>query len=175
MAGRESVPDRVDRLAKRRKQRTPGLRPHDSHPFLLKVPNTPAARAMLKVARARGRKMRELILASGAMLSSQDIAARLGIDVVDLPVRRQSRELLGLPSGNSEFVYPAWQLRDGDHLPGFREALQRLPVADPWMQAAFFLSPNAQLGDRSPLEELTRGNVETVERVASAYGEQGAA
>jgi hypothetical protein len=43
------------------------------------------------------------------------------------------------------------------------------------MQAAFFISPNALLGNHAPLDLLNRGDAEAVARATAAHGEQGAA
>ena len=53
--------------------------------------------------------------------------------------------------------------------------IRALKGVSPWSVVAFFLSRNARLGSRRPLDMLRRGDVTAVVGAARAYGEHGAA
>jgi hypothetical protein len=131
---------------------------------------SPLMPALLRGARAR----RELLEAEGGTLSVAEVArfSRRTRQAVDK--QRRAGHLLGVRVGPA-WRYPAWQFADGQPLAGLREVLAALRGASPWAMAAFFLSRNARLGARRPLDVLRRGEVEAVVKAARAYGEHGAA
>jgi hypothetical protein len=131
----------------------------------------------LAAAKLRGLRYREQLLnAEGGTLSSQEVAGALKITRQAVDKRRQAGRLIGLSTGRRGYAYPAWQFDpQGGTLPGLEAVLDDLRDHDPWMQLAFMLNPNAYLDDRTPLEMLRRGGLETIRRAARAFGEQGAA
>jgi len=131
---------------------------------------SPLLPALLRGAKAR----RELLEAEGGTLSVAEVArfSRRTRQAVDK--QRRAGHLVGVRVGPA-WRYPAWQFADGQPLPGLREVLAALQGASPWSVAAFFLSRNARLGSRRPLDVLRRGDVAVVVGAARAYGEHGAA
>ncbi|MDI3340090.1 MAG: hypothetical protein QJR03_06115 [Sphaerobacter sp.] len=151
---------------------------------LLDALDAPAALAVLReddplaAARLRGLQARiRLLAAEGGTLSSTQVADLLGITRQAVDKRRKAGRLIGLATGRRGYAYPLWQFdpeRRGV-LPGLEAVLAALRAHDPWMQVAFFLTPDVRLGGETPLAVLRRGDVAAVRRAAEAYGEQGAA
>jgi hypothetical protein len=83
--------------------------------------------------------------------------------------------LLRLEMRSGGIGYPVFQF-DGDRvLPGLRAVVPRLSIAaaSTWTVASWLTSPSVDLGDRTPLEALRRGDVPDVtalaERLAVAW------
>lgn len=151
---------------------------------LLDALDAPAALAVLREddplvgARLRGLRARaRLLAAEGGTLSSTEVADILGITRQAVDKRRKAGRLIGLATGRRGYAYPAWQFvpERGALLPGLEEVLHALREHDPWMQVAFFLTPDVRLQGETPLAVLRRGDVAAVRRAAEVYGEQGAA
>lgn len=134
-----------------------------------------ASRDPLAEAKIRGlMAKRQLLLAEGGCMSSEEVATVLGIKRQAVDKRRVNGKLVGLPAGRA-YVYPAWQFVDGQTLPGLEQVLKHLKVNDPWMQTAWMLNGNSRLEGRPPLDVLREGNRSAVLDAAQIYGEQGAA
>lgn len=119
---------------------------------------------------------RRLAHAEGRPLPAREVEALLGITRQAVAKARAEGRLVGLPSGSGQYVYPSWQFNESGMLPGLREVRQALSGGnDPWTFTAFMVSPNARLGNQTPLNVLRRGSLKDVIRAAEAYGEQGAA
>jgi hypothetical protein len=132
-----------------------------------------AATDPLAAARARGEQAkRDLLAVQGDLLSTADVATRLGCDLADVEARRRRGLLIALPDVHGSRGFPAWQFKDDGLLPGLEDVLGSIGVRSPWSQAAFFFSGDIRLDWRTPLEMLLRGEIEAVTRAASAYGEQ---
>lgn len=122
----------------------------------------------LAPARLRGLAVkRRLLDMEGGAISSQQIAALLGISRQAVDKRRRRGTLIGLDLGRRGYVYPVWQV----DLPGLPEVLATLEELSPWAQAGFFLAPNAWLADRTPLAALRTGEMDAVRSAARLYGE----
>jgi hypothetical protein len=128
--------------------------------------------AALERARERGRMVKAEVLASPDMLSSDQVAALLGMTRQGVDRRRRQGRLLALQGERRGYRYPAWQFEGGQVLPGLAEAMARLED-HPWTKYRFFLIREASLGDRTPLEALRAGEVDAVLRTAEFFGEQG--
>jgi hypothetical protein len=130
----------------------------------------------LSAARLRGTIAKtQLLSAEGGCIPTKEVKVILGISEQAIDKRRRAGKLIALPAGRS-YVFPRWQFTLGSTLPGLEAVLQRLAgqINDPWMQAAWMLNPNLQLGGKSPLVQLKRGHLEAVLQAAGTYGEQGA-
>ncbi len=126
-------------------------------------------------ARLRGQDAKARLLeAEGGTLTADEAAQVLGATPEDLERRRRAGQLLGLPVGQTQYAYPAWQFAGPGVLPGLLEVLAEIGVQDPWMRAAWLLGGSLHLGGESPISELRRGNLEGVIRAARSYGEHGA-
>lgn len=130
----------------------------------------------LAEARLRGITMRERLLqAEGGTFTAEQVAKHLRMTRQAVDKRRRAGRLVAFSAGRRGYLYPVWQFGADGTLPGLEQALAQLAVRDPWMQAAFFLSSDPRLSDRSPLEMLREGKVEAVCRAARGYGEHSAA
>jgi hypothetical protein len=150
--------------------------------FLANILSAPETRAALpsddplSTARLRGTSAKtQLLAAEGGCIPTKEVKAILGISEQAIDKRRRAGKLIALPAGRS-YVFPRWQFTLGSTLPGLEAVLHRLAgqINDPWMQAAWMLNPNLQLGGESPLVQLKRGHLEAVLQTAGTYGEQGA-
>ncbi|MCA9523378.1 MAG: hypothetical protein KC609_20530 [Myxococcales bacterium] len=127
-------------------------------------------------ARLRGlRAKTELIEAEGGSLGVDDVAELLRISRQAVDKRRRAGKLLGVQAGRRGYAYPAWQFAANGTLPGLEAVLGELSEHDAWMKVAFFLSENARLEGRRPLDGLREGETARVRQAARAYGEHGAA
>jgi hypothetical protein len=130
----------------------------------------------LAAARVRGLRLREELLnAEGGAIGASETAARLHITRQAVDKRRRAGKLLAVELGRRRWLYPTWQVQDGQVLPGLEEVLSDLSTHDPWMQLGFFLSGDYRLGERTPLDALRQGRLADVRTAARAYGEHGAA
>lgn len=148
---------------------------------LLSAMGQPSARRVFNAdplgpARARGVKARNAILAEeGGTLDPDETAEQLGVSLEELEQRRKEGRLLGVELGQQGYRYPVWQFIGASMLPGMEEILLLLAEHPPLAQMRFFLSGNARLRGKRPLDMLRRGLIEQVRRAANAFGEQGAA
>jgi hypothetical protein len=111
----------------------------------------------LVAALARGALIkRELLARAGDTLSGQQMAEMLGVSRQSVDQRRQKQRLLGLRQGE-DWAYPAFQLANGDVLPGLPETLKAVNDSCGWVALEFLLTPHPHLGDVSPIAVLARG------------------
>jgi hypothetical protein len=137
-------------------------------PHLARAPE-PLAAARLRAARTK----RDLLEREGGALGVGQVAALLGVSRQAVDQARRRDRLLGLPVGRS-FLYPAWQVVDGQILSGLPEVLRRMSLAGAWARLGFFLQPDPSLDGSRPLDALRAGDVAAVGRAAEAYGTHGA-
>jgi hypothetical protein len=129
----------------------------------------------LAPAKLRGLKeMEKLVHAEGGSVSGEEAAKLLGLKRQSIDKARKNGRLLGLPRGQKKFLYPIWQFEKGHILPGLKEVYAHLPPMGPWMQAAFMLSPNACIGEKSPLKALRHKDINAAIKAAQSCGEHGA-
>lgn len=127
-------------------------------------------------ARLRGIAAKQRLLEShGGSISVEEAARLLRITRQAVDKRRRNGQLLAVAFGRRGYHYPVWQFADSGTLPGLESILRALKDHDPWMQVAFFVSPNPRLEGKSPASALSENRVDEVLIAAQAYGEQGAA
>lgn len=131
----------------------------------------PLAPAFIRGIDARNRLLNE----NGGTYSADQVADILGITRQAVEKRRSAGNLLAVTTGRHGYRYPAWQFTKSGVLPGLESVLKALVCHDAWMQAAFFVSKNPRLDDRTPIELLGTGELSEVLKAAEAYGEHGAA
>jgi len=118
-----------------------------------------------------GLRAREhLLAAEGGAYTSAQMATALGITRQAVDNRRRHGRLLAVTLGRRGYRYPAWQIEQGNALPGLARVLAELHDLDPWTQLAFILNPNTWLDDETPLAVLRLGDLDRVREAASAYG-----
>lgn len=106
-----------------------------------------------------------LYLAEGVRTLLQRGGASLSIAEVE-----SSPELLRLVTGAEQVVYPSFQFLDNKLIPGFSELLKQLPGSQltRWNLAAWLISANDSLGELTPLQALTAGELTTVLALAKS-------
>jgi hypothetical protein len=129
----------------------------------------PLANAKLRGIRAQAK----LTQAEGGCISAEEAGQLIGISKAAIHKARIEGRLLGLPRGQSQFVFPIWQFDSGQILAGLKDVYASLDC-DPWMKASFMLSPNTRLSKETPLALMRRGEIEKVVTAAKSFGEHGA-
>ncbi len=131
----------------------------------------PLAKARLRGLAAR----RALLSAEGGTCSAAEAADLLRLSRQAVDKRRKAGTLLAVSLGRHGYAYPVWQFDEGGVRADIAPVLEALAACTPWLQLAFFLTPNAFLNRRRPLDVLRDGDLAAVLRAARAEGEQGAA
>ncbi len=126
--------------------------------------NEARLRGLARVAELR--KMAEPCLGTGA------VCALLGVSRETIRKKLERKQLLGLPKGSEDRVFPAFQFKGGAVLPGVPEVLQALD-ADPFVALSFFLSRNPFFGNRTAVDALKAGMIEEAVAEAGSYLEHG--
>ena len=142
------------------------------HPEVLErvTGTTPLLAAQIRAVEAK----RRLLEADGGTVSAEEAGRMLGISRQAVDKKRRVGRLVALPIVARQ-RYPVWQFKDGAILPGLAGVLAALTTASPWVKAAFFVSRNARLGGKRPLDLLRQDRVDDVMRAARIYGEHGTA
>lgn len=123
----------------------------------------------LHKARLRGvRRMIELRKAAEPVLESGEVCQLLGVSRETVRKKVDRRQLLALPKGGDR-VFPAFQFKDGAVLNGFAKALEALDTESVFSVLAFFLSPNEDFENKTAIQMLESGEVETVLSEARTY------
>lgn len=127
-------------------------------------------------ARRRGIAAKRMLMeAEGGSLPVGEVASQCGISTQAVNKRRESGTILGVRLGRRDYFYPAWQFeKDGTVLRGLSDVLACIPIDDPWMRLSFFLTEDARLEGRTPLQALREGDIESVKNAARSFGEHGA-
>ena len=126
--------------------------------------NEARLRGLARVAELR--KMAEPCLETGA------VCALLGVSRETIRKKLERKHLLGLPKGSEDRVFPAFQFKGGEVLPGVPEVLQALDT-DPFVALSFFLSRNPFFGNKTAVDALKAGMIEEVVAEAGSYLEHG--
>ena len=129
----------------------------------------PMAEAIARGAVAK----QELLADAGGAWSSTEVARHLGISRQAVDKRRKAGKLLALQSGRGDYLYPLCQFTDRGVLPGIDRFLTAFPPSSGWTLLDLLLTPAEEIGDRTPLDALRRGDADAAARVASTFGEQG--
>jgi hypothetical protein len=127
----------------------------------------------LHKARLRGvHRMVELRKLAEPVLESGEVCQLLGVSRETVRKKVDRRQLLALPKG-SDRVFPAFQFKDGAVLNGFAEALEALDTESVFSVLVFFLSPNEDFENKTAIQMLESGEVETVLSEARTYLKHG--
>ncbi len=122
-------------------------------------------RALARVAELR--KMAQPLLETGA------VCELLGVSRETVRKKIDRKEILALPKGREDRVFPAFQFTDGEVLAGVKEVLHALDAKSPFVAVSFFLSRSRFLGKRTVIDALQSGMVEAVVAEAGSYLEHG--
>jgi hypothetical protein len=118
----------------------------------------------------------ELREAEGGGLSDAQFARSLGIKSREtIRKYRESRRIFGFRKGVRAYRYPAWQIYEGQLLPGLGEVIAILAgkKLQPLSMISYFLTPSTDLNESRPLDLLRKGRVEDVVASAKRYGDSG--
>ncbi|HTO03438.1 MAG TPA: hypothetical protein VL069_07040 [Opitutus sp.] len=121
----------------------------------------------------------QLLNAEGGSVSARNAARLYGgpSGYSEEAVRKAARQdqIIAIRDGNGNMHFPVWQFGPrGGAVAGLREIiaiLKRRSNVDELSLVTFFINPSARLGDRSPIEALRAGDVETVKRLAMESAE----
>ena len=117
------------------------------------------------------RRNRELLVASGELVTSQRLAETLGVTRQAVQQGREARRLFSLEARGEDY-FPRFYADPGldrKVLEDITRVLGDLPAAEKW---AFFTSRRGSLGDLTPLDALRKGRRAQVERAAAAFAER---
>lgn len=109
---------------------------------------------------------------AGEMLSVGQVGQLLGISRQAIDKRRAARRILALRQG-SDWLYPAFQFRDGEVLDGLGEVLEACAAMDGWSIVDILLAPDDAFGGRSLLDMLRAGDHAQVARHLDQLGGDG--
>jgi len=117
----------------------------------------------LHKARLRGlSRLAELRKAAEPSLETAAVCGLLGVSRETVRKKVERNQLLALPKGESDRVFPAFQFQDGTVVPGVREVLEQLNTDSPFVALSFFLSRSPVFGDNSAIDALKAGLVDEV-------------
>ncbi len=123
----------------------------------------------LHEARLRGlERMAQLRKAAEPVLETGEVCALLGVSRETIRKKVDRKQLLALPKGGDR-VFPAFQFRDGDVLPGIAQVLSALNTDSPFVALSFLLSKNPDWNAKSACELLQSGNVAAVVTEARGF------
>ena len=114
----------------------------------------------------------DLIRRAGGLKETKWVAQYLAISPKSVAAKARRNELLAIARGDRN-LYPAFQFRDGQVVPGLRKILQALPLTNGWSRLSFLLTPDPGLDDRTPLDAL-RTDRDAVLALAAGADAQGA-
>ena len=126
--------------------------------------NEARLRGLARVAELR--KMAEPCLETGA------VCDLLGVSRETIRKKLERKQLLALPKGSEDRVFPAFQFQGGKVLFGVDQVLQMLDT-DSFVSLSFFLSRSPFFGNKTAVEALKAGMVEQVVTEAGSYLEHG--
>ena len=130
----------------------------------------------LAEARVRGVARRdELLAAEGGTLATQEVAQLLAVTPQAVHKRLARGKLLGFELGRRGLRFPAWQFTNTGTLAGLEDVLAAFEDVPPLGIVRFFLSGNARLQKRRPLDALRKREAAAVVAAARAFDTHGAA
>jgi hypothetical protein len=114
-----------------------------------------------------------LVQRGGGLKDAKWVGKYLSINAKSVAAKARRNELLAISRGDRN-LYPAFQFKNGQVVPGVRELLEALPLTNSWSRLSFLVTPDPGLDDRSPIEAF-KTNPEAAIEVARAVDTQGAA
>ncbi|WP_244143652.1 hypothetical protein [Burkholderia ubonensis] len=114
---------------------------------------------------------RQALVVDGKLLSAIEIRVLLGITRQALNKAVASGRIFTVDVGAGQY-YPAFYLAGDIDRKTLGKVTQRLGSLPGWSKWQFFTTPKASLGNLTPLDALSRGKVEQVERAAAAFAER---
>lgn len=134
----------------------------------------PALRAALAEAYDRGDEAAARILRQADMLSSNEVARRLGVTRETINQWRRKGNLLGLEGDARGMRYPEWQIAGGRRMRSLRE-LAGFFGNDPWALYRFLVARHDALDGETGVEAMRAGRSEEVLALAESMSHGAAA
>ena len=132
-----------------------------------------AAEIKLHKARLRGlARMAQLRKAAEPCLETGQVCALLGVSRETVRKKVDRKQLLALPKGGDR-VFPAFQFREGDLVPGLSEVLVSLETDSPFVALSFLLSRSPDFDNRTAIDALQAGDMEPVVLEAKGFLKHG--
>jgi len=116
----------------------------------------------LKDARARGEAAKDQLLGDPEMLSTAEMAERLGMSEEGIRLKRKRHEVLGLEFAKRGIRYPSWQLSENRHLLPELPRLFSILGDSPWTVYRFLLQRLPEIGGARAVDALKRGRIDGV-------------
>jgi hypothetical protein len=118
---------------------------------------------------------KDVLEAEGGSLSRKDFAAMLPVSEDTIRNYLNRGKILAWKKGGRNYRYPAWQIFNGQLLPGLHEVIPILneKSGSPIGHICFFLNSNDLLKYKRPLDVLRKGDVKSVVRAAHLHLEMG--
>ncbi len=130
--------------------------------------------ARLHAARLRGlSRMAELRKAAEPVLETGEVCQLLGVSPVTIRKKVDRHQLLALPKGGDR-VFPAFQFKNGDVLPGIAEVLVALDTPSAFTALSFLLSKSPDWDNQTAIKMLEGGQVDRVVAEARVFLSHGA-
>jgi hypothetical protein len=121
-----------------------------------------ATEKQLHNARLRGLdRIAKLRKAAEPVLETGQVCALMGVSRETIRKKVDRQQILALPKGGDR-VFPAFQFKDGDVVPGLAEVLQALDSDSGFVPLSFLLSKNPAFHGESAGDLLQRGEIEPV-------------
>jgi hypothetical protein len=122
----------------------------------------PALVRALDAAKARGDTFKQELLGDPDMLSTADMAERLGMSEEGVRLKRKRHEVLGLELAKRGIRYPAWQILENQQLLPMLPRLFGILGDSPWTIYRFLVQHHPELGGVRALDALKRGQTDGV-------------
>jgi hypothetical protein len=132
-----------------------------------------SAEKKLHEARLRGlARMVELRKAAEPCLETGEVCHLLGVSRETIRKKVDRKQLLALPKGGDR-VFPAFQFKEGDVVPGLSDVLAALDTDSPFVVLSFLLSRSPDFDNRTAIEALQAGDQEVVVLEAKGFLKHG--
>lgn len=127
-------------------------------------------------AKLRGVMAKDALLNyQGQALKSNEVALLLDMTRQNVDKYRLGGKLLGVSLNKRGYRYPLWQFTEGQILPGLTFVLVAMKDISDWGKLLFMVTGDVRLENKTPLELLQAGKIETVIEAAKVYGQHSAA
>ena len=122
----------------------------------------PPLATALDAAMARGDAFKHDLLADPDMLSTEEMAERLGMSEEGVRLKRKRHEVLGLELAKRGIRHPAWQVLENQQLLPALPRLFDILGDSPWAIYRFLLQHHAELGGARARDALQQGRTDRV-------------
>lgn len=123
---------------------------------------TPALAEALETARVRGTVVTSHLFNDPDMLSTAEMAKKLGMSEEGIRQKRKRHEILGIAFARRGLRYPAWQIRADRELLPVLPRLFEILGDDDWRIYRFLLQHHPEAGDERAVDALWHGKIEAV-------------